>query len=385
MYPFTYYNPVRLIFGENSIEKIKRYLPAQARILMVYGRGSIKQNGIYQRVSKVLQDFTYFEFSGIGANPEYQTLMQAVALVKEEKIDFLLAVGGGSVLDGTKFIAAAAKLQSELEPWDIAQRKLKIKEALPLASIMTIPATGSEMNCHAVISRQESREKLGISSGLLYPQFAVLEPSFTLSLPQHQKANGVVDAFVHVLEQYLTYPCEAPIPEQWAESVLRTLLQYGEAYVFDNYDEQISSHIMWACTTALNGMIATAVPQDWSTHAIGHSLTALFGLDHAASLSVVLPGVMQLMQDNKAEKILRMAKEVYKIPADTPDMIRVCIAQTEAFFKSLDMPLRLSDYNISESDIDRIVLNVLPSADTRLGERQDMDRDVISAILKSRL
>lgn len=293
MYSFEYHNPVRIIFGEDNISKIAKLIPLNAKILITYGGGSVLKNGILKQVRVALSSFTIFEFGGIEVNPEYETLIKAVGIVKSENIDFLLAVGGGSVLDGTKFISAAAKYQND-DPWNILSKNDEISDSVALASIMTLPATGSEMNPYAVISRREYKQKLAFGSPLLYPKFSVLDPSFLKSLPKTQRINGVIDTFIHVLEQYLTYQNQAEVQDRWAEGILLTLCQYGPQYVHQEYDYDVAANIMWSATSALNGLLSIGVPSDWATHAIGHEITALFGLDRSLQIRFVLDILMRL-------------------------------------------------------------------------------------------
>jgi NADP-dependent alcohol dehydrogenase len=380
MYNFNYHNPVKIIFGKNTISQIQNEIPKNAKILITYGAGSIKNNGVYKQTMNALEHHQVIEFGGIEANPEYETLMEAVEIVKEEKIDFILALGGGSVLDGTKFIAAAAKYKGN-NPWDILSKGASVKEAITLASIMTLPATGSEMNSFAVVSRRELTQKLAFGSPLLFPQFSVLDPLFLESLPKRQKANGVADAFIHVLEQYLTFPNQAEVQDQWAEGVLKTLIKYGPDYVHKEYDYDTASNIMWAATCALNGMIGSGVAHDWATHAIGHEITALFGLDHAQTLVILYPGMMRTIQEAKAEKLKRFAQNVFGIKKEEFSIDKI-IQTTEEFFHSLNMKTKLSDYGIEEKDFQSIINNLAKRNEIKLGESGLVNADKVMEILR---
>jgi len=379
MYSFNYYNPVKIIFGKNSISQITNEIHPSTNIMMVYGGGSIKKNGIYKQVKKVLSKYNLVEFGGIEPNPEYETLMRAAQIAKENNIGLLLAVGGGSVLDGTKFIAAAAHYKGE-QAWDLLEKGAKVESAIPLASIMTLPATGSEMNAFAVVSRRQNRQKLAFGSPLLFPKFSVLNPEFLQSLPKTQRINGVVDAFVHVLEQYLTFPNQAEIQDQWAEGVLRTLMKYASDYVDKDFDYDTASNIMWAATSALNGIIGAGVPHDWATHAIGHEITALFGLDHAQTLAIVLPGMMKIMSNEKADKLKRFATQVFNIQEEEYSVDKV-IQQTEEFFHSLGMKTKFSDYAIDEKAYLQIADKLTASGDISLGERGAVHKEQLLQIL----
>ncbi|MDO9262078.1 MAG: iron-containing alcohol dehydrogenase, partial [Flavobacteriaceae bacterium] len=290
MLNFELYNPTKLIFGKNQYDKLKNEIPKNAAILMTYGGGSIMKNGVYQQVINALDGYNITEFGGIEANPTYETLMKAVAVVREKNIDFILAVGGGSVIDGTKFISAAAKYEGE-NAWDILSKGAKVTNAIPFGTVLTLPATGSEMNSGAVISKKETDEKLVFGSPLVFPKFSITDPTVIQSLPLRQLQNGVIDAYVHVLEQYLTYPTNAFLQDRLAESVLQTLIEVGPKVLKNPSDYTIASNFMWCCTMALNGLIAKGVPTDWATHMIGHELTALHGLDHAQSLAVIGPNL----------------------------------------------------------------------------------------------
>lgn len=383
MYSFEYRNPVKIIFGAGSISKIANEIPKTAKVLITYGGGSIMKNGVYDQVKQALQGYESYEFGGIEANPEFETLMKAAAVVKEKNIDFLLAVGGGSVLDGTKFIAAAAKYEGE-DTWDILAKGAPISASIPLAGVLTLPATGSEMNMGAVVSRRELKMKLAFLHPLSYPQFSILDPNVMESLPKRQKANGVVDAYIHVLEQYLTFPNEASIQDHWAEGILKTLLCYGERYVLEDFDYDVAANVMWAATSALNGIIGLGVPQDWATHMIGHEVTALHGLDHAQTLAVIMPGMMRIMFEAKEEKIRRFARNVYNI-SNEEFSIELVIEKTEKFFQSLGVKTKLSEYDIKEGDIPAIISNLSKGNEIKLGEKGLVTAEKVEQILKSQI
>jgi len=382
---FTYYNPVKILFGEGTIASIKNEIPTDAKVMMAYGGGSIKKNGVYDQVIDALKDHKVIEFGGIEANPQYSTLMEAVEVCRNEKIDFILSVGGGSVLDGTKFIAAAVNFDGE--PWDILEKNAKVKSAVPFGAILTLPATGSEMNAFAVVSRKETGQKLAFGSPpLTYPQFSVLDPATTKSLSERQRGNGVVDAFVHVTEQYLTYPQNSPVQDRFAESLLKTLIEYGPAYVADPNDADAASTVMWSATMALNGIISVGLTNDWATHGIGHELTALHGIDHARTLAIVWPGMMRVMKQEKKEKLLQFADRVWEINEGTDDeIIEKAIVVTEEFFNSVGLPSRLSDYNVGPEVIAKVVANLEKNGSTKLGEKGLVTLDKVEEILMGRV
>jgi len=384
---FEFYNPVRICFGKGEIAKLATHVPKGEKILLTYGGGSIKKNGVYDQVLKALNGFDLIEFGGIEANPHYETLMKAVELVKHEKVGFLLAVGGGSVLDGTKFIAAAA-LWEGANPWEILSQRydVKVTKAVPLGAVLTLPATGSEMNGNAVITRWESRDKLAFNSPLVMPRFSILDPEVVFSLPAMQVANGIVDAFIHVMEQYLTYPVNSPIQDRFAESILITLIDEGPKVLADRTDYDSAANFMWAATMALNELIGTGVPQDWATHMIGHELTAFHGIDHGQTLAIILPGMMEVKRVNKKEKILQYGERVWKISKGTDDeRIDATIQKTVEFFESVGIKTKLSDYGIGEEIIPKIVERFVSRGNVAIGERGDLTPQDIAKILKLRL
>ncbi len=383
MYNFEYKNPVKVIFGKGTIPKLAAEIPVGSRVLMTYGGGSIFKNGVYEQVKEALSGFTYFEFGGIEPNPLYETMMKALEIVKREKIDFLLAVGGGSVIDGTKFLAAAAEFDGE--PWDICLKGAPVKSALPLGLILTISATGSEMNPFAVVSKKETNEKLPFGSAHVYPKFSILDPQILKSLPQQQLANGIIDAFVHVIEQYLTFPNKAEVQDRWAEGVLLSLIEYGPDYVLKDFDYDVAANAMWAATMALNGQLALGVPSDWATHTIGHELTALYGLDHAQSLAVILPGMMEVMREEKHDKLIRFAKNVWNLEEEDEEMlINQAILKTEAFFKQLGTKTRLSEYEIPEEGIQIVMDKLANQGKINLGEKKALSPERLKTLLQMR-
>jgi len=382
---FSFHNPTKIHFGEGQIQAIADEIPTGAKVLIVYGGGSIKKNGVYQQVIDALTEHTYFEFSGIEPNPSYATLMKAQAVIKEHNIDYLLAVGGGSVVDGAKFIAAAALFEGD-DPWSILAKQTPVTAALPLGAVLTLPATGSESNGNSVVTRDGN--KLPFSSQLVKPLFAVLDPQVTLSLSDRQISNGVVDAFVHIIEQYLTYPVNSKVQDRFAEGLLLTLIEEGPKALQAQHKEdlEIRANIMWSATMALNGLIGAGVPQDWSTHMIGHELTGGFGIDHARTLSIVLPAVMKVKRQEKREKLLQFAERVWHInDIDEDNKIDKAITLTEAFFQQMQLPTRLAEVNITANDIDGLVEKLASHGMTALGEHSDITIDVSRQILTEAL
>jgi NADP-dependent alcohol dehydrogenase len=386
MYNFEYRNPVKIIFGKGSIPKVADEIPENAKILMTYGGGSIKRTGVYDQVKNALKNFDLFEFGGIEPNPHYETCMKAVELIKNEKIDFLLAVGGGSVIDATKFIAAGA-LYPGKDPWDFFVQRYIIEpdKAIPFGAVLTLPATGSEMNGNAVITRISTQEKLAFGSPKVLPQFSILDPECVFTLPDRQVANGIVDAFVHVMEQYLTFPVNSPLQDRFAEGILLTLVEEGPKVIANRNDYEAAANFMWSATLALNGLIATGVPQDWGTHMIGHELTAYHGIDHARTLAIVLPGIMQIKRQSKKEKILQYGERIWGITEGTDDeRIDKTIAKTVDFFESMGVPCTLPEYNVPVETIAKIKER-FKERESKLGENKDIGYQEVEAILKSRL
>ncbi len=379
MQNFTYKNPTEILFGKGMIREIAGRIPKDTAVLFLFGGGSIKKNGVYEQVKAALKGFRVVEFGGVEANPLLETCLKAVETVKKEKIGFVLAVGGGSVLDAAKFIAAAAVFSGS-DPWTILQEHgANVKAALPIGTILTLPATGSEANGNSVISRKATKEKLHFYSPFVFPQFSVLDPETTYSLPVKQLRNGIADAFIHVMEQYMTYPAHAPLQDRMAESLLQTLIEIAPAVLKKSGDYESRATFMWSATLALNTLIGCGVPQDWSTHMIAHELTAFYGLDHAETLAIVLPGVWQYKLTAKKKKLEQYGRRLWSVKT-----AKEAILKTEAFFHSLKMPTRLGDYQISAKEAAQKVRERFLERDSVFGEHKDINPDAVSNILLSR-
>lgn len=378
---FTYHNPTRIHFGRGQIARVSQELPSQARVLLLAGGGSIKQNGVYDQVRAALGPRTVFEFFGIEANPDFDTLKGAVELCRREQIDWILAVGGGSVLDGAKFVAAAVPFAGD--PWDILAKNAQVQKALPVGAVLTLPATGSESNTAAVISRRALKEKLAFLSQLVFPRFSVLDPETTFSLPARQVANGIGDAFCHVIEQYLTYPAGAALQDRFAESILRVLIEEGPKTLANPQDYAARANLVWAATWALNTAIGMGVPQDWASHMIGHELTALHGIDHARTLAVVLPSLLQVQRAGKREKLLQYATRVWDL-REGPEEARIdgAIAATRGFYLSLGIGTRLADYGVTADTAAEVARRLEAKGMAKLGERGDITPAVVERILR---
>ncbi|WHF52478.1 iron-containing alcohol dehydrogenase [Chryseobacterium gotjawalense] len=352
---FKYRNPTKILFGKGQIENLPAEIPVNAKVLMLYGGGSIKKNGIYDQVKKALSGYEVVEFGGIPANPEYSVLLDALKVIKEEKITYLLAVGGGSVIDGTKFLSAAALYQGET-PWDLLTNKKPVTEGLPFGTVLTLPATGSEMNSGSVITRAETQEKLAFGGPGLFPIFSVLDPEVIKSIPQRQLANGIADAFTHVMEQYMTYPIGALLQDRFAESIMQTLIEVAPAIMKDPSDYQAACNFMWSCTMALNGLIQQGVPGDWAIHSMGHELTAMYGIDHARTLAILAGNHYRYNFETKKEKLAQYAERVWNITEGTlEEKAHAGINKTDEFFKSLGIDIKLSDYTKDYSETGNIV------------------------------
>lgn len=387
MLNFDLYNPTRILFGTDKIPELTRWVAADARVLLLYGGGSAQKTGTLDEVKAALGERTVFEFGGIEPNPTYETLMRAVEQVKRDSIDFLLAVGGGSVIDGSKFVAAAACFDGE--PWDILERHGRnITRALPLGTVLTLPATGSEMNNGAVVTRKATQTKLAFASVHCFPVFSVLDPTKTYTLPTQQIANGIVDAFVHTVEQYLTYPVQALAQDRIAEGLLQTLIEIAPTALAEPPDYDSRANLMWTATLALNGIVGAGVPQDWATHMIGHELTALYNIDHARTLAIVLPSLLQVQREPKRAKLLQYAERVWHIARDsgTEDQrIDQAIARTRAFFESVGIATRLQDYGLGAEAVDAVVAQLTAHKMVALGEQRSITPEVSRAILQGAL
>ncbi len=365
---FELYNPVKLIFGKGEISKISDNINKNLKVLLTYGGGSIMNNGIYKQVKNALKDYNVIEFGGIEANPQFNTLMKAVKLARKEKIDFILAVGGGSVIDGSKFLSVAIPFKGD--EWSILTGKAKIELGIPLGTVLTLPATGSEMNSGAVISRKELNEKRAFVNPFCFPKFSILDPYVVASLPKRQIRNGVVDAFVHVLEQYITYPNNAPLQDRIAESILITLSEIGADVIKDPKDYNLASNLMWCATMALNGLISKGVPSDWGTHMIGHELTSLYGMDHGQSLAIIGPNLYLKLFDSKKEKLAQYGRRVWNLKGNNNAVAKEAIKYTQDFFSDMGMKTRISELTDNYNHAPQVVFDKFTKRNwLKLGEQ----------------
>ena len=382
---FDFYNPTRIAFGEGKIAALDTLVPANAKVLILFGGDSARRTGTLSEVEAALGERQVQLFGGIEPNPSFETLMEAVTVVQRDGIDYLLAVGGGSVIDGTKFVAAASVFDGDA--WDILLKGgTNIHRALPFGSVLTLPATGSEMNKGAVVTRKSLQAKLPFHSEHVFPQFSVLDPTKSFTLPPRQVANGVVDAFVHIVEQYLTYPASAPVQDRFAEGLLQTLIDIGPQALSDPENYSVRANLMWVATLALNGLIGAGVPQDWATHMLGHELTALHGLDHAQTLAIVLPAMLTERKDAKHGKLVQYAQRVWSIhEGSESEQAEAAIEKTRAFFESLGVKTRLGDYQLAEEHIEPLIKSLEEHGMTALGEHNDVTPDVCRRVLHASL
>ncbi|MDH6311776.1 NADP-dependent alcohol dehydrogenase [Parabacteroides sp. PFB2-10] len=381
MYNFSFQNPTKLIVGKNMIARLPQEIPAGKRILLTFGGGSVKKNGVYEQVKEALKDYATVEFWGIEPNPTVETLREAIALGKKEKVDFLLAVGGGSVLDGSKLVAAGILYDGDA--WDLVNTPEPVTHTVPMGTIITLPATGSEMNNNAVISRKATKEKL--PSNYNNPLFSILDPQVAFSLPANQIAYGIADTFVHVMEQYMTVTGVSQLMDRWAEGILYTLVDIAPKLKENQRDYNVMADFMLAATMAQNGFISMGVPQDWATHMIGHELTALHGLSHGHTLVIVLPGTMSVMRESKGDKILQYGERIWGITEGSrEERIDQAIAKTEEFFRSLGLTTRLSEEGIGEETI-REIEDRFNKRNVAFGEGKNITGAVAAQILRERL
>lgn len=386
MLNFDFQNPTRIVFGQGRVADLAKLVPAQARVLILVGGASAEKTGTLAEVRQALGERHHATFAGIEPNPSYETSLRAVQQIREGGFDFLLAVGGGSVIDAVKFIAAAVHFEGD--PWAILEKRGRnIARALPFGAVLTLPATGSEMNNGGVITHRAKGAKLAFSSAHCYPQFSVLDPTKTYTLPPQQLANGVVDAFVHTVEQYLTYPVGALVQDRFAEGILQTLVEVGPRILAAPkpvYDDR--ANLMWAATMALNGLIGAGVPQDWATHMIGHELTALHGIDHARTLAIVLPALLDERRGPKRAKLLQYAERVWGLRDGSEDeRIDAAIARTRGFFESLGVPTRLGAYGLGGAQADAVVAQLQSHGMVQLGEQREITPEVSRRILEAAL
>ena len=385
MLNFELYNPVNYVFGKGQIEKLTELVPSNTKILIAYGGGSIFKNGVYDQVKAALPNHDIVEFGGIEPNPRFETLMKAVEIIRAEKIGFILAVGGGSVIDGVKFISAAVNFEGDEA--DILKKRILFKDVsqvIPFGTVLSLPATGSEMNSGAVVTIEATQEKLTLGGSALFPVFSIVDPTVITSLPKRQLQNGVVDAFTHVMEQYLTYTHDALLQDRISESILQTLIEIGPDVVENPSDYKLASNFVWSATMALNGLIQKGVPSDWATHMIGHELTALYEIDHARTLAIIGPNLYRVMFDTKKEKLAQYGQRVWNIQGNsTEEIAEKAIEKTVEFFHKMGMKTKISENaeNI-EKTADFIVNRFEERGWKAMGEKQNITLEKVRAIVE---
>ena len=379
---FTFQSPTKIIFGKGAVGALKREIPIDKRLLLLYGCQSLKKYGAYDSIKKALADRAeVFEFSGITSDPEYDYLLKCVDFIKTNKIDYILAAGGGSVIDAAKFVALASLYDGE--PWNIVECfGACCKKALPLAVVVTLPASGSEVNRDAVISRTSKKAKLPLGNPAVYPEFAILDPELTFSLPSEQTANGILDTFVHVLEQYLTYQVNAKLQDRFAESILTTLIEDGPVAMNEPENYEARSNLMLSSSMAMNGFLRAGVPMDWATHMISHEITSLFGITHARALAIVIEPYLNYCKEKKFQKLLQYSRRVWNIyEADENKAIDASIKMTMDFFKSLGFKTKLSDYDLTDKDVEKITKQLISHRMVKLGENRDITPEAVASFL----
>jgi NADP-dependent alcohol dehydrogenase len=386
---FELYNPVNYVFGKGQIAKLTDLVPSNTKILIAYGGGSIFKNGVYEQVKAALD--TQFlaneviEFGGIEPNPRFETLMKAVEIIRTEKIGFILAVGGGSVIDGVKFISAAVHFEGDAS--EILKKRLLFKDVskvIPFGTVLTLPATGSEMNSGAVVTIEATQEKLTLGGSALFPVFSIVDPSVITSLPKRQLQNGVVDAFTHVLEQYITYPHDALLQDRIAEGILQTLIEIGPDVVENPSDYKLASNFVWSATMALNGLIQKGVPSDWATHMIGHELTALYEIDHARTLAIIGPNLYKVMFETKKDKLAQYGQRVWKIKGNsTEEIAEKAIEKTVEFYHKMGMKTKLSENTENYANTADFIVNRFEERGWKaLGEKQNVTLEKVREIVE---
>jgi NADP-dependent alcohol dehydrogenase len=382
MFNFTFCNPTKIIFGKGAINQLAGEIPKDAKVLITYGGGSAKRYGVLDEVKRALEGYDVTEFGGIEANPEYETLLKGIVLAREKKIDFLLAIGGGSVIDGTKFMSAAIPFNSD-PALLLDNRGQAISKALPVGAVVTLPASGSEMNERAIISRRALHIKLTIQNSFLFPGFAILDPTLTFTLPVRQIGNGVVDTFVHVLEQYMTYPVEGHVQDRLAEGLLHVLIEDGPKALREPENYDVRANLMWAATLGLNDLIGAGVPQDWAAHRLGYELTVLYGLDHARTLAVLVPAMLKVRIQGKRQKLLQYAERIWGINSENESSrLDAAIERTKAFFESMGLATQLSGYGVTNVNIEHVLNLLQEHGMVNMGENKDVTLDMMRAILK---
>ncbi|GIM47273.1 NADH-dependent alcohol dehydrogenase [Collibacillus ludicampi] len=387
MNPFTFHNPTKLIFGEGQLEQLRTEIPPFGKkILLVYGGGSIKRNGIYDNVMRILQDIdaTVYELPGVEPNPRLSTVHKGVDICKAEGIEFLLAVGGGSVIDCTKAITIGAKYEGDV--WDIITRKVTPTDALPFGTVLTLAATGSEMNSGSVITNWETKEKYGWGSPLVYPKFSILDPVHTFTVPKDHTVYGIVDIMSHVFEQYFHHVPNTPLQDRMCESILKTVIETAPKLIedFDHYEHRET--ILYCGTMALNGILDMGFDGDWGTHQIEHAVSAVYDIPHGGGLAILFPNWMKYCLEENVDRFKQLAIRVFDVNPERKSDHEIALEGIEklrAFWNSLGAPSRLADYNIDDSQLEVLAEKALARGE--VGRFKRLNKEDILEIYKMSL
>ncbi|MBN8193515.1 iron-containing alcohol dehydrogenase [Bacillus sp. NTK074B] len=387
MNEFTFYNPTKLIFGKGQVEQLKELVPQYGKkVLVVYGGGSIKRNGLYDQVMSILKgiDSEVFELSGVEPNPRLSTVRRGVEIAKEKSIDFILAVGGGSVIDCTKAIAAGAKYDGDA--WDLVTKKAFAKEALPFGTVLTLAATGSEMNAGSVITNWETNEKYGWGSPATFPQFSILDPENTFTVPKDHTIYGMVDMMSHVFEQYFNNATNTPLQDRMCESVLNTVIETAPKLINDLENYELRETILYSGTIALNGMLQMGYNGDWASHNIEHAVSAVYDIPHAGGLAILFPNWMKHNLKVNPSRFAQLAERVFNVdPAgkSEEEVALEGIDKLREFWSSLGAPTRLADYDIDDSQIDLMADKAMVNGE--FGNFNKLNKEDVLAILRASL
>jgi alcohol dehydrogenase YqhD (iron-dependent ADH family) len=383
---FVFHNPTKLIFGKGTLPSLKEEVPKYGKkVLLVYGGGSIKRNGIYEETMKYLReiDAEVFELPGVEPNPRLSTVHKGVEICKKENIELLLAVGGGSVIDATKAIAVGAKYDGDV--WDIITKKAEVKDALPLGTVLTLAATGSEMNSGSVITNWETQEKLGWGSPYSFPKFSILDPTHTFTVPRDQTVYGIVDMMSHALEHYFSLAPNVPYNERMVESLLTTVIETAPKLLEDLQNYEYRETIMFCGTMALNGVINQGMRGDWATHGIEHAVSAVYDIPHGGGLAIIFPNWIRYNLDVTTPKMKQLAIRVFNVDSTGKSDRQIAeegIDRLRQFWNSIGAPSRLADYNIDDSKLELMAEKAVSPAGGSLGRFKELTKRDVLEILK---
>lgn len=391
MEAYVAYNPTKLIFGKGRLEELKTEVPKYGKkVLLVYGGGSIKRNGLYDQTLKYLNEINceVFELSGIEPNPRLSTVHKGIDICKKEKIDFILAVGGGSVIDGTKAIAAGAKFDGDF--WDVVTKKATVTDALPFGTVLTLAATGSEMNSGSVITNWETNEKIGWGSPYTFPKFSILDPTHTFSVPRNQTIYGMVDMMSHALEHYFSPSPNTPLMERMTEGLLRTVKDTAPKLIEDLENYELRETIMQCGTIALNGTLNQGMFGDWATHSIEHAVSAIYDIPHGGGLAILFPNwIRYAIKKQGPTKAKQLAIHVFDVdPTGKSDeqIAEEGVQRLRDFWSSIGAPSRLVDYDIDDSQLEMMAEKaVSPSPTGTIGRYNPLKKEDVYEILKMSL